>query len=77
MPDDYKISAESRLCNNETVEVWNIDSDSLADVMLEASAILSVYKDDFNYEPYSNLVTQPVDNGDGVGFNGVLYVHVL
>jgi hypothetical protein len=79
MHDDLatEFDIKSRLCENETVEVWNIDSKSLSNVMLEASAILKVYEDEHGYEPYSNLVTQQVDTGDGLDYNGVLYVHLF
>ena len=63
----------ARLCHNETVDIWNIDSDTVSDVYQVATDILAEYDGD----PYSNLVTQQIDMGDHLLYNGVLYVHVF
>jgi hypothetical protein len=69
---DSILASKPRLCENETVEVWNIDSESISGVYATAGAILL----DYDSEPYSNLVTQQIDTGSGLEFNGILYVHL-
>lgn len=64
---------DARLCNNETVDVWNIDSDTTSGVYQKAMLILHQYDGD----PYSNLVTQQIETSTGLEYNGVLYVHVF
>jgi len=74
MGDPLVVSSQNvRLCENENVDVWNIDASTVAGIYEEAGSILKQYVSD----PYSNLVTQQIDMGDHLEYNGVLYVHVL
>ena len=66
--------AKSRLCENENVEVWNIDADTVADVFSAAAKIL---ENEYEEGYYSNLVTQQLETADGLEYNGCLYVHVF
>lgn len=70
---DSILASKPRLCKNEKVEVWNIDSETLAGVYSTAAAVLLNYEND----PYSNLVTQQIETATGLEYNGVLYVHLF